>query len=170
MLAKIVYKLSDGQVSFGAWSNNLDGISPVYDSNTHAVVVAEVLQDLMDNPSRYFYVDGGVVKDHYGTLELSSNQTDTDGDGIQDMASDGIALATYTIKKKDVNGNYATGAGDNDSIAIVATRGKLSVRAVSLVNGQATFTLKSIAETVSIIVSVSHQKLGRKEMVLQLRP
>lgn len=170
MLAKIVYKISDGQVSFAAWSNNLDGIHPVYDSNTHAVVAAEIAQDVMENPSRYFYVDGDVVKDHYGTLELSSNQTDTDGDGIQDMASDGTSLATYTIKKKDASGNYATGAGDNDSIAIAATRGKLSARAVSLVNGQASFTLKSIEETVSILVSVSHAKLGRKEMVLQLRP
>ncbi len=86
------------------------------------------------------------------------------------MPSDGSTLATYTIRKKDRNGNYATGAGDNESIAISATRGKLSVRAVSLVNGQATFTLKSIEETVSINISVSQQKLGRKDMVLQLRP
>lgn len=170
MLAKIVYNLSTKQVKSASWGTNIDAIFPDYTPQTEAVAKLNIPEELPNMPSRYFFIDPTVVKDYYGSLELTSDQTDTDGDGIEDMPSDGTTLATYTVKKKDKDGNYVTGAGDTDLISIQADRGKLSSRSKSLVAGETTFTLKSIEETVLITVTISNPVLGVQSKLLQLRP
>lgn len=162
MNGKIVYAILDGQVAFA-----VVGADPIFNAETHAAVSATLTRDILDNPGRYFYVNGNVVKDYYGSLELLCDQSDSDADGVKDMPADGSSLATFTIKKKDRDGNYAQGT---EVISVAATRGLLSARQVTLSGGQGSFTLRSIEETVSIAVSVSHAKLGQAQESLQLVP
>jgi len=82
-------------------------------------------------------------------IELTTDAIDTADpiNGIPDIPADGASSCTILIKKKDQAGNYLTDISDNDTIDLECTRGKLSVLRIDLVNGEASLTLTSIAET-----------------------
>lgn len=169
MLTRIVYRTSDGKVTSGVSSSSLSSIT-VYPGSGEDQADVVASDDLLYSPGSYFYVLGAVYKNYYGTLELTSNKTDTDGDGVEDMPGDGSSMATYTIKKKNSDGTYATDSSDNDTITIMSQRGRLSALSVPLVNGQATFTVTAPAETCVTIIKAYHDQLGWATRSLQFTP
>ncbi len=172
MNVKIVYKQSNGQLVSYSYADNLASISPVYDNGTETETTTTLPQAVIDggDATRYFYVSSSLQKDYYGYFTLTSNRTDSDSDGIEDMPADGTTLATYTLQKKDAAGDDMTDASDNETINISASRGLLSTLSVDLVNGAGTFTLKSVAETVKIQVQATNTTLGTIQKELQLIP
>lgn len=80
---------------------------------------------------------------NYKTVfKLTATATDTDGDGIADIAADNVAKATINIQKVDKDGNDITGAGDNEAFMAETSVGALDVASGSLVNGAATIELQ----------------------------
>jgi len=103
-------------------------------------------------------------------LEITTDATDSLDpiDGIPDIAADGSSTCTLTIKKKNgQTGDYMTEAGDNDTVDISATRGKLSALRVDLVNGEAAVTLTSVIESVVTDVTVTSSGLADDSIQIQ---
>jgi len=82
-------------------------------------------------------------------LEASTDATDTYDpyDGVPDIPADGVSTCTITVKKKDLAGNYLTGAGDDDTVEFDTSRGALSDLRKDMVNGEVSVTLRSVQET-----------------------
>lgn len=152
MIAKVVYRLTDGKVAFWVSSNKIDMVAPQYDAGANGCSICDIPDDMAADYSRYFYVAGDVSKDYYGKLSLTCDKTS--------MPADGTSIATYTVSKLDSAGNPMTLPADNDVVTVATTRGTLSTTTVTLANGVGTFTLRSVPETISIDVSVSSGNLG----------
>jgi hypothetical protein len=83
-------------------------------------------------------------------------------DGIPEIAADGNSSTTITIQKRSTRtGDHLRGAGHRNRVSIRTTAGTLSARQVSLERGEATFTLRSSAETVVAEVRVWAEGIPR---------
>jgi len=164
-MIKVLYNLEDGRVLGAAECSTLDSISLQYDENVEGVAIVDSVD--FNSGGKYFYQNGNLVKDFYGRIMLTCDLADSDGDGMVELAADGSSVVTFTIKKVDGNGDVMSG---DESVRISSTRGLLSALSTPLVNGQATFTLRSIEETVSIDVKVTHPFLGTETIAVQLVP
>lgn len=103
-----------------------------------------------------YFVEGGVMKKkNYITLSTDATDDAIPTVGVPDIPADGVSTATITIKKtKGETDGAMTATGDNDTVYIETTAGKLSTQSVDLVKGTANITLTSVAETIIAEVSV----------------
>ena len=92
------------------------------------------------------------------------------------ILADGQSQATITIQKykqtlqEDNTIQEKPENSGAEEITIATTRGKLSALKLNLVDGQGTFTLTSVPETVKAIVTASSFTLGKTNIVIQFTP
>lgn len=92
------------------------------------------------------------------------------------ILADGQSQATITIQKykqtlqEDNTIQEKPENSGTEEITIATTRGKLSALKLNLVDGQGTFTLTSVPETVKAIVTASSFTLGKTNIVIQFTP
>ena len=117
--------------------NNL-GYIYICDSSTDTVDVKD-----------YCIINGDLVRPHKIILECDA--IDTDKDGIVDIEGDGTSIANFIIKIVDFHTesliNNFTGI-----VRIISSRGKViggTSGFINIINGQGSFQLKSIPETVA---------------------
>jgi len=101
--------------------------------------------------------------DYLASYALTTTETDTDSDGIIDIAGDDVATATINIQKKDKDDVDMVAAGDNDAVFIELSVGASSVASLSLVNGAGSFVLQSgpnVGCVVNIVVRGPDDRRG----------
>ena len=102
-------------------------------------------------------------------IELTTDAVDTADpiNGIPDIPADGTSSCSIIIKKRDRAGNYLTDVGDNDTIDLECSRGKLSALRINIVNGEASVTLTSIAET--CVSEVKAKVEGMEPVIIRIQ-
>ena len=93
-------------------------------------------------------------------LNLSTDRLDSDGDGLDDVPSDGVTSVTITIQKRDANGNAMTGAGNAEDFFLETMAGELDIVSGSLVNGAATAVLQPSTRKGGVVNIMARDKTG----------
>lgn len=105
-------------------------------------------------------------------LEMTTDAADSADpiNGIPDIPADGASSCSISVRKKDRAGNYLTDASDNDTVDLECTRGKLSDLRIDLVNGEASVSLTSIAETCVSEVKAAAEGMEPVTIQIQFAP
>lgn len=80
--------------------------------------------------------------DFNASYGLTTGATDTDSDGLADIAADGAATATITIQKKDKDGNDLT-TGHSDAYFVEVNNGSVDAASGTLTDGTDSFVLQA---------------------------
>lgn len=170
MLWSIVFK-ADDKISSWGFSIKL----PEYDAETYydAEISPSDFEVLVscDRSANEVYWDKEnemVVVRKKPYLKITTNATDTDGDGIVDIPADGTSSATIYIKKHNSDDSLDTGF--NEEVNLSTERGTLSAVKIALVNGEGQVTLTSAAETVLTTVRAGYEELAIGALQIFFRP
>lgn len=108
--------------------------------------------------------------DYNASYELTTGATDTDGDGLLDIAADGAATATITIQKKDKDGNDLT-TGNNDAYFVEVNNGSVDAASGTLTDGTDSFVLQasSLKGAVARILVRNVDGIIRGEITIKFR-
>lgn len=166
---KIKIRNSDGCLLDACIHNMGDAfISMPFDASTETVIT------IPNNPSylegwKYKYIGGEIVKSSEYTLSVTSNASDSDGDGVVDIAANGTSYATLTIQKKNLDGSNATG---DDAVWVSCSSGKLDTIYSHLNNGSLEIELTSTTETVlsTVQVTAKNKLITDGSIQIQFRP
>lgn len=105
-------------------------------------------------------------------ISVTPSVSDSDDDGIVDLAADGSATVDFVIQKKDKDGNDLTDSGDNDVFFVEVSSGKMDVASSALVNGTKTVTLQpssDLGKVVEICIRPSDPALPRVDIRIKFR-
>jgi len=106
--------------------------------------------DFQGNPVEAHKIIGGVpvfqtdLQHIPHVVDISSDATDTDGDGVDDIAKGTANFATLTLQKKDTQETSLVAAGDDDTVFLrpskgtITNTGDVNLYKVDLVNGAVT--------------------------------
>ena len=134
-------------------------------------IVEEHFPITEDELSEHYVVDTGVVvKKNYLALSTTATDSAIPTEDVPDIPADGVSTATITIKKtKGDTDGAMTAVGDNDTVYVETTAGKLSAQSVSLVKGTADITLTSTVETIIAEVTVYDPNDAMCEAKIQIQ-
>lgn len=152
------YRLSD-MVVIGASRGASDG---VFDDANHGTTIE--FNGRMPAPFEKVYDDtpgSEDLNDNVGfdhVIVVSVDVADTDGDGIPDLAADGVATATISLDKRDAAGVPQHAVGDNDDFFVEVSAGELDMSSGSLVNGQKDIVLQASTQKGLVVVVAARIK------------
>src|SRR4051812_18400057 len=122
MTVKIVFDNTSLRILAVVGGTNLDSLTPVYDPSVATCVQVDAPEDIFTNRESYFYRDGQVVRNAFGSMLMTAD--------VSEIPADGTSFATFTLSKVSSSGISMTSLDDNDIIDLSCTRGKLSTMSV----------------------------------------
>jgi len=103
-----------------------------------------------------------------GRVELSCDLPDLDGDGMPELPADGVSVARLTARVFDHEGHALK--PEDTRVSFRVTRGTLSSRATTVVNGKAEVDWKSPTETVEAHIAASAEGYQETALTLEFIP
>lgn len=144
---KIKYKVSDGSIIAATTDETIN----IEATDGYEITIVS-FEEPQENIFKYKYEDDNLELIPTFYLEVTTDATDTNGDGYPDIVANSTATCSVTITKKNSQGDVVE---DEDTIWIFPTSGKLNTTYTTLVNGVKTLTLTSTPETVLNHIRVS---------------
>ena len=105
---------------------------------------------------------------YQGHLELTTDHSDLDGDGVSELPADGTSTARVTVRIMDHEGRPIQLKGVR--VAFRVTGGSLSAREVEARNGTANVDWKSTTETIQARVTASVDRYQETSLTLEFIP
>ena len=100
-------------------------------------------------------------------IHLTTDVVDTDGDNLPEIVADGKSKATISIEVKNSKGERIL---DDINLSLKTTGGTLSARRLTTSSGEATVTLTSSLETVSVMLEVSGEAVQGASLAFEFMP
>lgn len=119
-------------------------------------------------------VDGGALRSLHiepafvGSITLSSDRPDLDGDGIAELPADGGSVARITARL--IGADKQPVPADDLRVDFRATRGALSLRSQASKGGEAQTDLRSTAETVRAVITATAEGYAEGRIALEFIP